>query len=141
MGTRLFGAGRGETDLSTSIAGFIITVLILLVWTGCTGGYDSQEVNFRVDEKERTQEDYLVWVTHVASGDRSRDRAGYEETMEVDDHTLITYHSSDTYGRLEVGQCYNATVFGRRIPYMSRWRNITHVHEIDCPAGFDDSGG
>lgn len=40
------------------------------------------------------------------------------------------FNSSDLYGQLEVGKRYHCTTLGRRIPFLSSWRNLMKCEEL-----------
>lgn len=55
------------------------------------------------------------------------------ETFEITDSLIEgRFDSSDMYGHLREGRCYQIDVYGWRIPMTSSYRNIVDAQEVDC---------
>ncbi|MBS3090283.1 DUF1523 domain-containing protein [Candidatus Pacearchaeota archaeon] len=54
------------------------------------------------------------------------DKGVFEDT---DSWVELKFNSSDLYGKLERGKSYNLGVYGWRIPFLSKYRNITKIKE------------
>lgn len=77
-------------------------------------------IEFTVNSKERVTTDrnskYLVFTD--------------TETLENTDALFhLKYNSSDIYSELQIGETYKAKVYGWRIPFLSRYRNIVYIVE------------
>lgn len=54
------------------------------------------------------------------------DKGVFENT---DSWVELKFNSSDLYGKLERGKSYNLRVYGWRIPFLSKYKNITRAKE------------
>lgn len=54
------------------------------------------------------------------------DKGVFEDT---DSWIELKFNSSDLYGKLERGKSYNLRVYGWRMPFLSKYRNITRAKE------------
>lgn len=78
------------------------------------------EVTFTVEKTERVlygeSSRYLIFTK--------------DETFEnTDSIAFFKFNSSDIYGRIDEGKSYQATVVGRRVPFLSWYRNIISIQE------------
>ncbi len=107
--------------------GFGLTVIaLILAFVACVfvvGQIKGTEATFcaTVTAKDvvATSEssDYLVWVEECETGRL--------ETLAMNDsYTYGIFNSSDRYGAVEVGETYEMTVAGWRIPLLSNYRFI-----------------
>jgi hypothetical protein len=54
------------------------------------------------------------------------------ETFQVDDSFLFwRFNSSDIYGQIREGQEYSCRVAGWRVPFLSMYRNILELRELE----------
>ena len=113
----------------------VVAVIGLMIF-GCIFPYiTAEDTTFIVKEKERIttgsgdtlSHKYLVFTEH--------------ETFEnVDCFVRFKFGSSDLQGKLTVGKTYKALVYGWRIPFLSAYRNIVKVTEIQqAPTGKDNN--
>lgn len=45
---------------------------------------------------------------------------------------ILRWNSSDVYGKLKVGSCYSMTSYGLRVPFLSWYKNMYNVNQVDC---------
>lgn len=87
--------------------------------------------------KHNSTESVRVQVTakEVKAGQESSkylvftDKTTYEIT---DSLLMMRWNSSDIYGRIKVGSCYDFLTRGWRVPFLSMYRNIDSYIEVDC---------
>jgi hypothetical protein len=85
----------------------------------------SEEVVFKVTDKERVvtgggdsvSSQYLIFTED-------------ETFRNTDSFAYFKFNSSDLYGKLKIGETYGAKVFGWRIPFLGRYRNIVNVSPL-----------
>jgi hypothetical protein len=91
-----------------------------------------------------THGEKVVHVTGVATKnmmDHGKMRDVYlvfttDETYKnVDSPSYFKFNSSDLQGKLIQTGCFKIDYYGFRIPFMSKYRNITKAVKTDCPAG------
>ena len=120
---------RYSSNNSNGAVGVIGTliVLALLIAIPAIKAFGTKDtVTFTITEKERvttgsgksTSSKYLIFT----------DRETFENTDSI---FLGKFDSSDVYGRLKVGQKYEATVVGWRIGFLSLYRNIVRATPIE----------
>ena len=109
----------------TGLAMIVMFVLLLVVWTPYYNYGTDEITTFTVTGKERiveskgqsTTSKYLVFTEN--------------ETFENTDSLLhFKFDSSEVYGQLEEGETYSAKVYGFRVPFLSMYRNIVFVEEV-----------
>jgi len=116
--------------VSTNTIGFgLIVAVIVLLFGGSAAlhfGTIDTVTGVEVTEKER--------IT-TKSGDRVTskyliftDREVFENT---DSFLAFKFNSSDSYGRIKVGQVCTFKVTGFRIPFLSSYRNILEARCVD----------
>lgn len=108
-----------------ALAGLLLLLLIPALWLGFPY-YTAKRVEITVTDKERViKEDqgsyYLVFTEN-------------EVFQNVDAWRRFKVNSSDVQGALRVGNSYEVSVYGWRIPVLSRYRNIVSVRSEVRPA-------
>ena len=108
---------KGVTVIEVIIA---ITVAIILLIIPIAERASETTVTFTVEDKaiKRYGDDdkYLVYT----------DNGTYEIT---DSLVYWRWDSSDLYGKIKVGETYEAKVYGWRIPIFSSYKNIVSIEE------------
>lgn len=52
------------------------------------------------------------------------------EVFEVSDTVVkFRFNSSDVYGAIKIGKCYDVVVYGARVPFLGMYRNILEAKE------------
>lgn len=126
---KLLPSERGEGSLEASLITFFLAI-VLISLCGCfTGAYTDNYTDIRVDKTEIvSQDDYLVWAVELD------DRSESLQTFSVNDSLYFgKWHSSTTYGSIDVGGCYTIRYNGMRIGWLSNYKNILETTPIDCP--------
>lgn len=101
----------------------IFAALVLLVGTPIMYYSSEEQIEVIVNDKER-----------VSDGDKSSRYLVFAEgeTFECTDEVLKgKFNSSDIYGMLKSGKRYQFKVIGFRVPFLSWYRNILSVYELD----------
>lgn len=110
---------KGMTVIEVIIA---ITIAIILLIIPIAERASETTVTFTVEDKaiKRYSDDdkYLVYT----------DNGTYEIT---DSLVYWRWDSSDLYGKIKVGETYEAKVYGWRIPIFSSYKNIVSVEEVE----------
>lgn len=82
-----------------------------------------EPVQFEVSEKEAVggeDSKYLIYTEN-------------DEVFENRDAIwALKFNSSDVYAELDEGKCYESEAWGFRVPFLSMYRGIDQVSEIDC---------
>ena len=55
-----------------------------------------------------------------------------ETIQNVDAWTAFKFNSSDLYGKIHEKHCYKFKVHGIRVGFLSMWRNVYDLKEIEC---------
>lgn len=112
----------------SEIGCFPIIVLLGIVLAVGWGIYSS----FHVEVHEGCQ---VVDKDRTSDGNGGSDMRVYTENcgnFSVADSLLSwTWHSSDTYREIEVGQTYDLKTRGIRVPFFSQFPNITEAREAN----------
>lgn len=110
---------KGVTIIEVII---VIAIAIILLIIPITERASETTVAFTVEDKaiKRYSDDdkYLVYT----------DNGTYEIT---DSLVYWRWDSSDLYGKIKVGETYEAKVYGWRIPIFSSYKNIVSVEEVE----------
>lgn len=115
----------------------VSAVILVLICSACVATCafehsDRETVTVLVTEKDivrhgsgdTSSDYYMVWTT----------RNGVEEVFTVNDSLIEgNWDTSDDYGRIHVGECYEFEVYGWRIQFMSNYRNIVSIRGVPCP--------
>lgn len=122
----------GITSTGISFISLLVFVAII-VTTLVVTSYNDHSYVVTISDKERV-------VTSSSGGNSSisskylifcTDKDGNDRVLENTDSFLrFKFNSSDIYGQLEVGQTYQVTVVGYRIPFFSTYENIIEIEEI-----------
>ena len=98
-----------------AIAGICLAIISFPYWT-------ADECTITVTDKDRV-------VKHRGDSVSSKYLVFTEsETFENSDCFIRwKFNSSDIYGSLRVGKTYHVKVYGWRIPFLSKYRNIVRV--------------
>lgn len=91
--------------------------------SNCISHLDRETVSVKVTGKENVHHEnhskYLVFTEN--------------EVFENRDTLLeAKWNSSDIYNRIREGSCYRFEVYGWRIPFLSQYRNIVSVTDVNC---------
>jgi len=115
------------TFIEVMVALAIILILISMLGSLILGGVvfplaTQESVEFTLVGKERVGDSdsskYLLFTD--------------DETFENSDiFILAKFESSDIYGQLEKGKTYRAKVCGYRIGFLSMYRNVISIYEIE----------
>lgn len=110
---------KGITVIQAIVAIVIVAILLIIP---IAERASETTVTFTVEDKaiKRYDEDdkYLVYT----------DNGTYEIT---DSLVYLRWDSSDLYGKIKVGETYEAKVYGWRIPIVSSYKNIVSVTEVN----------
>lgn len=112
---------RKSTTIIYAIWG--LTILFLIVVPTTCSHMSRETVQTKILDKDRVVTDesskYLVY--------------GETEVFENTDSILEgKFSSSDIQGHLVIGECYQLEVYGWRVPFLSRYRNIVESAEVEC---------
>ena len=115
------------TFIEVVVALAIILIVISMLGSVILGG-----VVFPLTTQERV-EFVLVGKERVGDSDSSKYLLFTEsETFENSDIMILgKFESSDIYGQLEDGKTYRATVCGYRIGFLSMYRNVVSIYEVE----------
>lgn len=109
---------KGITVIEVVVA---IAIAVILLIIPIAERASETTVTFTVEDKaiKRYDDDdkYLIYT----------DSGTYEIT---DSLVYWRWDSSDLYGRIKVGETYEAKVYGWRIPIFSSYKNIVLVEEV-----------
>lgn len=114
--------GFNVMGLNGIVIGIAVVLVILIGWAFVFPYVTQDAVQFTVTDKER-----------VTKGVGSSRRYTYliftdDETFEnVDSIRRFKFRSSDLYGKVKIGSNYTATVYGWRVPILSKYRNIIKI--------------
>lgn len=114
-------------DIIATVLGFLILVSIFAIPYGIYAflfKYPSiTTVQITVNEK---------WIKGVGEHGQKyligTDNEVFENTDEI---LVLKFNSSDFWNQIEEGKTYDATVIGWRIPFLSWYRNIIDLEEVD----------
>ena len=108
---------KGVTVIEVIVA---IAIAIILLIIPIAERASETTVTFTVEDKAikryRDDDKYLVYT----------DNGTYEIT---DSLVYWRWDSSDLYGKIKVGETYEAKVYGWRIPIFSSYKNIVSIEE------------
>jgi len=116
---------KGFTLIELMIGAVILGSLLSVIFGGFQVFYTKQEITAHVIAKERvvSGSGYSLVSKYLIYTDK--------ETFEdVDCFWIWKFNSSDFYGQIEIGNDYNFTVYGYRVPFFSWYRNIIKFEEI-----------
>lgn len=106
------------------IFGILVVVLVPALWLGFPY-YTARTIEITVTDKERVPDGegsyYLVFTDD-------------EVFKNVDVWRRLKTTSSDIQGRLQEGKTFEVTVYGWRIPILSKYRNIASIRSEVSPA-------
>ena len=111
--------------IASAGAGF---AAMLLIGGGFLGAYSASEETrtCTITEKDRT--------TKVVDGNSSTDHRVWTEecgVLSVNDSLVgMSFDTADKYGSIKVGQTYELTTMGWRVPFLSMFPNIIEVVEV-----------
>lgn len=109
----------------------VLLIVAMIVWYMMFPYVTAGTAVFTVTDKERVVRGdgdsvssyYLVFT---------EDRNGKSETFSnVDTLMYWKFNSSDLQGSLKIGRTYMADVYGWRVPFLSWYRNIVNVRQVD----------
>lgn len=110
---------KGVTVIEVVVA---IAIAVILLIIPIAERASETTVTFTVEDKaiKRYDDDdkYLIYT----------DSGTYEIT---DSLVYWRWDSSDLYGKIKVGETYEAKVYGWRIPFLSTYKNIVSVKEVE----------
>jgi len=122
---------KGNNVFGCACVFLIAGIIIVLMVFECAFPYlTSEEVTITVTDKERIVE------THDKSISSKYLIFSDNETFEnVDCLVRWKFDSSDLQGKLKRGETYHLLVYGWRVPFLSWYRNIVRISNInkECP--------
>lgn len=100
-----------------------VALIFIAIIFNCIRVYGTQEeVTFTISEKSVKRYDnndkYLIFTEEG------------EVFQVTDEFWLFHFNASDLYGQLKDGGTYTVVVYGWRIPFFSKYRNIIEIKEI-----------
>jgi hypothetical protein len=98
---------------------FVLMVGFIIHWFAYKGSQEWVEIS--ITHKERTGGEHSRYLVFT-------DGEVFENT---DSLAFWKFDSSDIYGHMAVGKTYRARVAGWRVRFMSMYRNIIEVQEIE----------
>lgn len=121
---RLFRANRPVSVFIAILAVFVV-VGAIFSFIAATGN-QTTHTGCVVTDKDRTS---VQSATNHSSKSEQRIYTENCGVLTADDNFLLgNLNSSDTYGSIKVGQTYDFTTTGFRIPVLSQFPNINEVH-------------
>lgn len=107
----------------------IVALVVLSLGVECGYIFGTRDtVEFKVNKTE---------IKRYKSGDDAEDKYLVFTNKGVFENTDSLFvgkcNSSDLHGKIEVGKCYRAKVYGFRIHCNSTYKNIVDVQQIECP--------
>lgn len=106
---------------------FLILVMVLSLCMSCDPGgsvvsrYEvpMAKVSDKTTKRYKDNDKYLIFT----------DKGEFEVT---DSLIHTQFRSSEIYGRVKVGECYNLTVYGYRSGILSSYPTVVEAKLIDC---------
>ena len=113
---------RSKTRFRLFIAFAIIMTILILAIYPTTYILSQEDVTITIVKTERiTKGDDSYYLIYTKD----------ETFKEEDDLLFLKFNSSDIYGKLLVGETYNVSVAGFRIPFLSSYRNIVGINKVE----------
>lgn len=113
----------------------ILGILVLGITLFALAGCSDLEVN-TISTSEIQEEDEIITVTDKwikRTDERDLYLVGTEnEVFKIEDNIFIgKFNSSDIYNKIKIGSKYRITTTGARSTFMSWYRNINTIEEIE----------
>jgi len=115
-----------KTKTITTITIVIIFIAVCIITIGCTAAFTYNDHTYigTVTDKERINTEdgsyYLIFTEDIY---------GCMHVLKNEDNILrMKVDSSNIYGSLKIGETYNFTVIGYRIPLFSMYENILSIN-------------
>lgn len=107
------------------IGGIVLFIIVGLVTT-IPFSFNDHKYTIKITDKERINKDdeskYLIF------GENETEQGLVFEN--TDSLLRVKFNSSNIYSKLKVGNTYEITVVGYRVPFMSWYENIIDVQEV-----------
>lgn len=105
-----------------AIGGIILILLTVIGFPFVKRVITEEQVTITITDKDvKRYDDSDKYLIYTENG-----------TFEITDTVAYwRWDSSDLYGRIEIGKTYTATICGWRIPFLSSYKNIIEVDEIN----------
>lgn len=105
-----------------AIGGIILILLTVIGFPFVKRVITEEQVTITITDKDvKRYDDSDKYLIYTENG-----------TFEITDTVAYwRWDSSDLYSRIEIGKTYTATICGWRIPFLSSYKNIIEINEIN----------
>lgn len=108
--------------------GFVVFVIMIILIITIYIKSQTENVNVMVTDKEK------IISNSSEGGTKSTYMIYTDKTTYTLSDSIIgwNFDTSDDYGKIKKGTCYNLYVRGIRVSFLSRYQNIEKIKEIKC---------